>query len=495
MRRVLQRQLPISAAFLATLAYFHAVGLHPQYMRAESGRFLATAARGAGAMGGLLAGFFTHSYNGHYTPIAFGLELLQSAIFGPHEWIWLTRQALVFAVLGVALFRLMRATLPVPIAFAATVVFMAQPLMLEIASWPFMVMQLGYLIFFAVTASLLIEFARQPKATTLWWTVSCGYATMQVCGTGLATAFSLEGCLIGLYLAARSRGALTILRRHLVWAIGVLAVLTLIHGALMAHLPPNTPATVRVAPLVDFERFGGLLVDTLWAALRAMWGADAFPWPRVEAVTADAAYGFGVVAILVAVGFHLAKRYRHDGTPDRLAQILVYSFSAGTLLFVVALMVMRGGSDDELLGFLIGSRYLILISAPTLVVFASLVMVVKWPAGLARAISAAVIVTSLSATFVFAYSVKPKVWPRQSISDDRVIAASTAYIETAVATHSPVEDVDMSPVGDGFPFDLKWYAPIIRKQIGLAPSVDLTWGTSTNPTMTRARNAVLDALR
>jgi hypothetical protein len=142
-------------------------------------------------MGGLLAGFFTHSYNGHYTPIAFGLELLLSAIFGPHEWIWLTRQALVFAVLGVALFRLMRATLPVPIAFAATVVFMAQPLMLEIASWPFMVMQLGYLIFFAVTASLLIDFARQPKATTLWWTVSVqsrGLPYRSVSGS------SLKGC-------------------------------------------------------------------------------------------------------------------------------------------------------------------------------------------------------------------------------------------------------------------------------------------------------------
>jgi hypothetical protein len=447
-------------------------------------------------MGGVLAGFFTHSCSGHYTPIAFGLELLQSAIFGPHEWIWLTRQALVFAVLEVAFFRLMRAMLPVPIALAATIVFMVQPFMLDAASFPFMVMQLGFLILFAVTAYLLIKFARRPKPTTLWWTVSCGYATMQVFGTGLATALSLEGCLIGLYLASRSRGALTILRRHLVWAIGVLGALTLIHGALMACLPPSAALeTVRVSPLVRFERFGGLLVNTLWAALRAMWAPDAFPWPRVDAVATDAAYGFGVVAILIAIGFHLANRYRHDGTPDRLAQILAYSFAAGTLLLVVALMVVRGGPDDRLLGFLIGGRYLILISMPALVVFASLVMRLTWPTGMTRAISAAVIVTSLWATFVFVHTVKPKLWPRQSISDDRVIAACTAYIETAVATHSPVEDVDMSPVGEEFQFGLKWYAPIIRKQIGLAPSVDLTWGTSTNPTMTRARDAVLDALR
>src|SRR3954463_861120 len=110
------------------------------FLRAESGLYLSLAYADAAAQKKEVRSFFTGSYGGHYTPLAFLGEFVQAKIGGTSRAFWRWRQILGVSVVGAALFGLVvvitsRLSLPrvqqLAIAAALSSVTLFQPAMID----------------------------------------------------------------------------------------------------------------------------------------------------------------------------------------------------------------------------------------------------------------------------------------------------------------------------------------------------------------------------
>src|SRR5262249_45945153 len=108
------------------------------------------------------------------TPIAFLLEYLQARWFGTREPLWLWRQTLAMAFLATSLTwlsirvlqdRLARMTGVVGACLAA--IYVAQPGYLEMATWPFMVMQIITVGIAALAVGSLVGYAKTGTTSDL----------------------------------------------------------------------------------------------------------------------------------------------------------------------------------------------------------------------------------------------------------------------------------------------------------------------------------------
>ena len=254
------KKYPILSAFFAvftsTILYWSFIGLNVQWLRAQSGQYLIISSHDIKYILSFMASRFLNSYNGHYTPILFSLEIAQSLIYGTNEILWTIRQAMGFSLLSLVTFMTFRSALQNSqgtmianfVAFCVTAIFMLQPLMLDLASWPFMIMQILFMALFLLAAYHLISFGRTPaKASSLWLATACGYGTMHCLGTGLAVALSLIACLIVLLILSYcDHGELREQRRHLIWTLTALSILTSVHALMMLRAPDVDVSTTGV---------------------------------------------------------------------------------------------------------------------------------------------------------------------------------------------------------------------------------------------------------
>src|SRR5947208_10967581 len=75
-----------------------------QFLRAESGWYLAMSHADDVTQRSVVRNFFTTSYGGHYTPLAFLSEFATAKIAGALRMFWKYRQVLVLALAGTATF-------------------------------------------------------------------------------------------------------------------------------------------------------------------------------------------------------------------------------------------------------------------------------------------------------------------------------------------------------------------------------------------------------
>src|SRR5436190_3191172 len=74
------------------------------FLRAESGWFLCLSHSDEATQRAMVRRFFTESYAGHYTPLAFFSEFQTAQIVGASRTFWKWRQLLAVSAVGAALF-------------------------------------------------------------------------------------------------------------------------------------------------------------------------------------------------------------------------------------------------------------------------------------------------------------------------------------------------------------------------------------------------------
>lgn len=510
------RKYPFLSYFISililTVVYWSFIGLNIQWLRAESGQYLIISSYDINSILSFMASRFSNSYNGHYTPILFNLEIVQSFILGTNEILWKIRQAMGFSLLSLVTFMTFRSALQNNqgtviasfVAFCVTAVFMLQPLMLDLVSWPFMMMQILFIALFLLAAYHLISFGRTPaKASSLWLATACGYGTMHCLGTGVAVALSLIACLLVLLILSYcDHGELREQRRHLIWTLTALSILTSVHALMMLRTPDVDVSTTGVGIVEAVRRLGGLFPAILFNSVRAMWAPQGFPWPNAKAIGSDAVYGWAMISMLLAIGIHLLREYSLNPTGEKLSTLLVYLYAVLTLLVIINLIVFRTSSNFDieiLLSYLIGGRYLILIGICLLVIVAVLGMNGRpWHSGLTVSLSIMIAITGLVGNFVFAREMMPSIWPNTLISHSKVWDAATAYVRQAVTAGGPVEDVNMDKVSIEFRFRLSTFEPLLRRSLDLPDSTELIWhmpeqglgDAHDGPALSEARDAL-----
>jgi hypothetical protein len=253
-------------------AYFLSLDLHITYLRAENALLLNAVYASGQELWNFCRSFLFNSYNGHFTPIPFSLELLQSRLFGTHETLWLMRQMLVIGILSASIYSLFIHVLctegskktAVLIASGATLIFIFQPTMLALVSWPLLAFQFILIAMMMYATQIGFNYAWQSNPKLLRNVLLISYATMHVFGAGLA--ISLSALFIGMSLLLLRHVRHQIDKRDLMNGLCWLAITTLlilIHALLMMrNIKSPSDGGVYLSLPDHFLRFGWLWIES-----------------------------------------------------------------------------------------------------------------------------------------------------------------------------------------------------------------------------------------
>jgi hypothetical protein len=450
--------------------YCRSLGIHVLFLNAESGLYLEMAFAGPEQQIGFIKTHVIRSYNGHFAPLAFLAELLQSKLFGTSERAWFWRQMFACGLLGSAAGALVALSARAAgmaqhaswaIGAASAVFLLCAPRIIELVMWPFMVMQLAMLALTAAAACTLLRFLDRRTPTLFAVYLLLAYATMHVFGVGAAISGSalLTGAVVVWLL--RDAGEIdAATARRLAQLIAFFFVLTALHGWWMiggSDAPTESAGPLSVRENV--RRFAWLFFGSLFAGARALWARGDMPWPDLSGGDADAVMGAALLLGSITVLGAVAQHYRATGARTHLIAFALLAYPLIAMLIYLALITFRlreVGDAAAILPFLIGSRYVVfpafflfMLSAACLLLLPRVVHLAVVPlAGIAA--GWAVVGT---AHFVFHHM--PAIWPH---SQQRTEAAWQQVVATArrdIDAGRPVRNMSLTGVHDEFGTDLK----------------------------------------
>lgn len=472
----------LAAVALFALAfgiYCRLLGVRMGFLNAESGVYLELASSTWPECWAYVRHTILHSYNGHFTPVLFSAELIQSRLFGSHEWPWFVRQMLASGALGAALCWLgyqigeiggLSRRYAWVLGACAGTFFLCQPMMLELVSWPFMVMQLLTMATATVAACLMLRFIESDRPVHFAAFLMAAYGTLHLVGTGLATslgAIATGTVLLGLRWTALSLDARLRAGRWLPIALA----LTALHAWLMMRgIAPN-PGAGELLPLPQLAmRFGWLLMDSVYAAIRAMWASNGMQWPDMHYGVVESVYGWGLLLGCVALGGALAARYKATGERQHLAILGLYCLGFSSLAVHVLLLLarVRNVADPQgILGFFIGPRYVIypafylflMSGAGMIALVAALKRSVIPLAGIAAFIA-------FAGTVMFGHVALPNMWPWVTVDTAATWQLRVAEARRSLAAGEPVVDDPLAGLDPGFKTTLKQHRRLLERDLG-----------------------------
>ncbi|MCC8471207.1 hypothetical protein [Xanthomonas phaseoli] len=348
---------------LLIAAYSDLIGLNMTPFRAESGLFIAQA-WSHGDHFDFIKPLLTHARNGHYTPVFFILEFVQSGWFGADEQYWFIRQMLVLGLLSTSLYLLTHSALAptslhpracAVIAGLVATAFVVQPTVLELTTWPFMAAQLLCLACGAMATSNLLNAIRTNHIKPLYWALAWGYASMHLFGVGFTISVTVIvatiACTWALRLPAKAYAA-----------AAVSTIMTLMHAAIMAQSTEQATGE-RTVNLGDHViRMGALYMGSLQGGARSLWANGRFPWPNPDTYATDAAYGYALLLAIVATSIALLWKGRREQKPRLVAYGLlsgIFAFSLGLYCALIVVRLQYSPGNTAINPFLFGTRYLI----------------------------------------------------------------------------------------------------------------------------------------
>jgi hypothetical protein len=450
------------------------------FLNAESGLYLDMAFAGPEQQIGFIKTHVLRSYNGHFAPLAFLAELLQSKLLGTSERAWFWRQMFACGLLGSAAGALVALSARAAgmtqraswVTGAAGAVFLlCAPRIIELVMWPFMVMQLAMLALTAAAACALLRFLdrRTPTAFALYLLLA--YATMHVFGVGAAISGSalLTGVVVvWLMLDAGEIDAAT--ARRLARLIAVFFVLTAVHGWWMiggsdAPSDPAAPLSLRE----NVRRFAWLFLGSVYAGARALWTRGGMPWPDLSSGDADAVLGaallLGVLTVLGAV----AQHYRATGARLHLIAFALLAFPLIAMLIYLALITFRlrdVADAAAILPFLIGSRYVIFPAFFLFMLGAAALLLLPRGAHVAVVPLAGVAaVWAVVGTAHFVFHSMPAIWPHSQQRTEAAWQQVVAAARRDIAAGRPVANVALIGVHDEFRSDLKQRRHLLEHEL------------------------------
>ncbi|WP_386340945.1 hypothetical protein O4D10_04190 [Xanthomonas citri pv. citri] len=459
---------PWAALTLCLSLYYAWSGLNIQPFRAESGVFIAWAWGDDRSQ--FLREYIFAAYNGHFTPLQFGAELLQARLFGASERLWFWRQMVLLGLLGAALAWLSRTVLQAMgnsrhvcliAGYALALMFLLQPAVAELASWPFMSAQLLCLTCAAMGLLNLVRVCGLQRHEAAVWALAWSYASMHFLGLGIAISAAMLAC-IGVAAWCYRWPA----RRWRV--VAVFAALTVLHGMAMAHSAQPSTLAVHFSTLV--KRFGALYMGFAHGGLQALWASGRFRWPDVESFPIDAIYGLALLAAALTAAVVMAWRAREDRRPQLLLASVVAGFPALSLAIFSALPVLRskGIADPHALdAYLYGTRYLIFAA------FLLYLPISALAGQLARSIGGWMLTPllvmalgSAAGTTAFIRFTLPGLWPHLAVPSAVLWSKVVDDVAVQLRTQGYVLDRPLPELDQDFKPPLHLYTPLLEYELG-----------------------------
>jgi len=394
-------------------------GIHIQMFRAESGVFL-TAAWDENLQF-FLHDFILKPYNGHFTPIQFTAEFIQARLIGVSERIWFVRQMLVVGLMATVLNKLFSSLIELSTpssssskitAIALTILFLMQPAMMDLVSWPFMSAQLLCITCGACGLYKLLQFCKTQKFSAAAASAAFGYASMHFLGVGIA--FSL-GTLFTLSLIAWVYNA-----KKNVWVtIFALGLLTCAHALVM--MQGSTQLMAQEVPIqTSILRIGALFIGLIYRGAQSLWATGYYPWPNVSAYVNDAFYGLTLILTLAVTTISLFTQYCRGSRTDSIIPFALVSFTSTSLIMFCMLPVVRSRdvADPHIIdAYLFGTRYLIFASffiiSPIAFFAGKIVSYLRYYQALPAIVMA---IGAVAASHNFARHSIPELWPQLEVS-------------------------------------------------------------------------------
>jgi hypothetical protein len=456
------------------------------FLRAESGWFIYHADSDPETQLRFQRIFFTGSYGGHYTPLAFLAEFQMAKIAGTNESIWKWRQILALALVGAALggtvytiggvFQLARpARSALAAAVAAGSVF--RPEMMDFISWPFMILQLVFiglsvLALYAVIRA--VAFPEQPRWP--WVAAGAAYASMHVSGLGLATVAAVSVVFAGILLVAGRVPSATCHpdRKRIRSALVVMLCLSIAHGSAMLYLlAPQTPSGVGLWSLSKLLL--GFTTHLFATALQTFLGTTLSE-PGAQTIASSWPYGLIVIAGALLLLQEMLRRSLRNPSPLNLARFALHGFSVSAFLGFIVLTAARqfesASVESVATSLALGTflpRYVVplhfLVVASAVDVLALLARrAPRFSSGAFSAIALAALVAQVD----YRWNSFPYVAPLARISHSSAWNLIVATVRECRAAKLPVPNVPLGSLTREFSdWDPMMFEPVVRRELHL----------------------------
>jgi hypothetical protein len=424
----------------------------------------------------------TYSYHGHYTPLAFAAEFELTRLVGPQELFWKWRQITVLALLAttISVFarRLARANrvsmIPaVALGGGIAALFVFQPRMTEFVAWPFMVMQLGWIVLTVGALAALVQIAQGSEPLRwVWIAVACAYGSMHTTGLGLVTVGATAVAFLLLRNADYTKSR-PVIRRQLIVALAAMIVLAAIHGACMYWLP-NADLPAAMHHRLEIKPVLGFVWMFLVSVFRSLIGANPVTADSVKLVSSQWLFGAAFLVVSALFVIRSIRIIRHSSLAEQRVALLLHLFSilafVGVLVLIIARQLGDGSASQG--GFLMGPRYLVPVS------FTLLGSVISLALSAARRARPWVITMLLIGVGITAYAANQRyaardlstVDPRSTISHAKAWSLLVATAREARAAGLPVPNVPMDALTvEFYGWDLKLFEPLLSSELRLPP--------------------------
>ncbi|HWM25154.1 MAG TPA: hypothetical protein VNP98_10040 [Chthoniobacterales bacterium] len=455
------------------------------FLRGESGWYLFLSHSAPAVQHDFEKALLTKSFNGHYTPFAFLAEFATAKLIGTQAGFWKWRQITLLALLATMLFLFVRnsgaafqlsrvrASL-CAVGVTAVLIFQAQ--MRHFIAWPFMVLQLFWLLFTVMALTSLVQMARRP-AEKLWpWLAGAmAYASLHFLGLGLATVAATATALAGTWLGTRRRDPSNA-SRLTAPLLSMIALATL-HAVVMLGLswrPAITPAPRW--ELISFVTEAlGFLSNFALATVRNLFSTSP---PGAWQNPHDWPYG---LAILLGFGFLVGSaflRLLKEPTARNKIRFILQAFASVSFLTIVALTAARQWHEPSPLGFadfLSGARYLIPSTFALAGVLVELLfLLASAPLFLGAVLNVGLAICAIMGNLQYAAHVYPKVYPGATISHANAWRSVVAMARECRDANLSIPNVPLGALTQEFhDWDLKLFEPLLRADLRVSPGAPL----------------------
>jgi hypothetical protein len=438
------------------------------FFRAESGWFLRQAHSDAESRQRFQKGFFLSSYGGHYTPLAFVAEFQMAKIAGTNESIWKWRQILVLALIGAGLAGAVYAIgsafqlatwnrLTMAVAVAATSVF--RPEMMDFISWPFMILQLGFLGLLVLALHSVTRVIISPDRKRWPWIAAlAAYGSMHVSGLGLTAVVAVAAVFAGILLVAR-RGlspAYQAQRRNIASALVTMLSLSTVHGWAMLYLVPARES-FTVSAVSFCKMFLGFTPNLAMTGLRTFTGTT-IPAPNPQTFAYSWPYGLLLIAGALLLLRWLIGKAIKQATPQNIIRFALHGFSISAFFALIGLIAARLFQSSSL----DGAATLLALSTPLpryivplhfLMIASAVEVLVRFAQRAPRFSSGAFCALALAAVCAqvdYRWNTFPYVAPLARISHTSAWGLIVATVRECRAAQLPVPNVPLGSLTQEF---------------------------------------------
>jgi hypothetical protein len=456
------------------------------FLRAESGWFLFLSHSAPEVRHGFEKALLTKNFWGHYTPVAFVAEFETARMAGTNGGFWKWRQITLLSLLATTLFLFARnsgvalglTSVQASVsAGALTALLIFQTQMREFITWPFMIMQLFWLLFSLFALICLVRVAQHPvEAKWPWLAAAFGYASLHFLGLGIATVGGTAVALTGIWLVRRKGNAPPAAKiASPLFSLIALAGLHAIAMQRFMRVEPLIPASPP-EPGAFLAQSLGFIPNFAFAALRRLFlTTQTVPHAQINR---DWPYGLAIllgILLLVSLAFFRAAR---EPTVRNQSRFVLRSFASVSFLATVALVSIRQWFEPSPNGFsdyLVGSRHLVPASFALVGILMELFLLVALlPVVPGAIVNLGVGIYAVVAHLQFAAHIYPKVAPQAMIPHERAWHSIVAMTRECQSAGLAIPNVPLGELTQEFAdWDLKLFEPLLRSDLKLPPETNL----------------------